>query len=394
MVSEEAVAVLVCSATIITYEVKKLLVRVHQKKSAALEEKLKEFIVEQDEMKKCMGLMMKEIQRLSKLVPDKFDDLLNQMRNFMQNLYDGLPIPPPGVEKEPEATKDTELLSTEDIQPLSVQEPPQDSDIRQLIEECSTKVSEEQKQKMENTQVKNVTEQLAERRNHAEKSLQNFRVIHKNSISLKNTSQISSVHAVAPILSTKEPEHSPSMGYENPNTTPKIESHEIIKSGVEELVLILSENEVTLEDKRECDVPIFENSPVCDNHYDIFSDSKDDDDISVYDDFEDVEYVEASLSDPEIVSVEEENDVNQEEEEDNPSLPQPPPEPPDDELDLEPDSGEDISLVINKNDEDDDYFPLMFVIQFFLPYLIFPEISPLFIFAESEDIIFDPGISI
>nr|GEZ00791.1 hypothetical protein [Tanacetum cinerariifolium] len=57
----------------------------------------------------------------------------------------------------------------------------------------------------------------------------------------------------------------------------------------------------------ECDVPISENSPVCDNHSDIFSDSKIDDDISVYDDdFEDVEYVEASLLDPEIVSVEEE----------------------------------------------------------------------------------------
>nr|GEY29908.1 reverse transcriptase domain-containing protein [Tanacetum cinerariifolium] len=37
--------------------------------------------------------------------------------------YNGPPIPPPGVEKEPEATKDTELPSTEDIQPLSVQVP-------------------------------------------------------------------------------------------------------------------------------------------------------------------------------------------------------------------------------------------------------------------------------
>nr|GEX64520.1 hypothetical protein [Tanacetum cinerariifolium] len=37
--------------------------------------------------------------------------------------YDGPPIPPPGVEKEPEATKDTELPSTEDIQPPSVQVP-------------------------------------------------------------------------------------------------------------------------------------------------------------------------------------------------------------------------------------------------------------------------------
>nr|GFB47444.1 hypothetical protein [Tanacetum cinerariifolium] len=123
------------------------------------------------------------------------------------------------------------------------EEPPQDSDIRQLIrEECCIEVCEEQKQKMENTilelvenfrhkelfcmhdnvddliesalnskllsinsnsqrldkkeqEVKNVVEQPAERGTCVEKSLQNFRVIHKSSISLNNTSQISLVHA-------------------------------------------------------------------------------------------------------------------------------------------------------------------------------------------------------
>nr|GFB65463.1 hypothetical protein [Tanacetum cinerariifolium] len=59
---------------------------------------------------------------------------------------------------------------------------------------------------------------------------------------------------LAPILSTKELEYSPSMGYEHPNTTLEMESDEIIKSGVEELVPIISKNEVTLEDKRECNV--------------------------------------------------------------------------------------------------------------------------------------------
>nr|GEY08741.1 hypothetical protein [Tanacetum cinerariifolium] len=178
------------------------------------------------------------------------------------------------------------------------EEPPQDFDIRKLIrEECCVKVCEEQKQSMEDTmlelvkifrqkeflcihdnvedliesdlnskllsinsqhlekeqqEVKEVIEQLAERGNRIEKSLQNFRIIHKSSIS-SNTSQISSIHAVAPILSTKEPEYSPSMGYENSNTTLETESNEIMKSGVGELVPILSENEVTLEDKRECD---------------------------------------------------------------------------------------------------------------------------------------------
>nr|GEU78576.1 hypothetical protein [Tanacetum cinerariifolium] len=127
-----------------------------------------------------------------------------------------------------------------------------------------------------------------ERRNRIIESLQNFSVIHKSSTSLKNTSQISLVHAVTPILSTKEPEYSPSMG----------------------------ENEVTSEDKKECDMPVCENSPICDDRSEIFSDSNNDDDISSDDDaFEDIEYVEASLPDPEIVSVEEENDVFVEEEE-------------------------------------------------------------------------------
>nr|GFA43944.1 hypothetical protein [Tanacetum cinerariifolium] len=210
--------------------------------------------------------------------------------------------------------------------------PPQDFDIRQLIrEECCIEVCEEKRQKMENTilelvkicqqkelycmhdniddliesalnfkllsinsqrlnkekqEVKNVVKQPAERGTRIIKSLHNFRVIHKSSISLNNTSQISPVHAVASILSTKEPEYSLSMGYEHPNTIPKTESDEIIKSGVEELVPIPSKWEVTSEDKM------------------------DDDDA-----FEDIEYVEASLPDPEIVSVEDENDVYQEEEE-------------------------------------------------------------------------------
>nr|GEX90203.1 hypothetical protein [Tanacetum cinerariifolium] len=42
--------------------------------------------------------------------------------------YDGPPIPPPVVEKEPEATKDTELPNTENIQPLSVQVPEKDKE--------------------------------------------------------------------------------------------------------------------------------------------------------------------------------------------------------------------------------------------------------------------------
>nr|GFC91939.1 hypothetical protein [Tanacetum cinerariifolium] len=78
-------------------------------------------------------------------------------------------------------------------------------------------------------------------------------------------------------LPTEEPEYSLSMGYEHLNTTLKTESDEIIKSGVEELVPIPTACEVTSEDKRECDVPVFENSLIFYDHSEIFSDSNNDD---------------------------------------------------------------------------------------------------------------------
>nr|GFC85837.1 hypothetical protein [Tanacetum cinerariifolium] len=96
-------------------------------------------------------------------------------------------------------------------------------------------------------EVKNVEEQPAERRNHAEDT---------------------------PILSIKEPENSLSMGYEHLSITPEMESDEVTESNAKNLLPIPSECEVTSEDKRECD------ELVCDNHSDTFSDSKIDDDIS------------------------------------------------------------------------------------------------------------------
>nr|GEW09229.1 hypothetical protein [Tanacetum cinerariifolium] len=170
-----------------------------------------------------------------------------------------------------------------------------------------------QRLEKEHQEVKNVVEQPVERENYSIQSLQNFKVVHKSSISFKNTSQISLIHAITPVLSTKEPEHLLSMGYEHLSITPETESDEVTESNAENLLPIPSECEVTLEDKRECDFPISEKSPVCDNHSDTFSDSKIDDDILVYDvDFEDIEYVEASLIDPKIISVEGENDVEEE----------------------------------------------------------------------------------
>nr|GEZ28836.1 hypothetical protein [Tanacetum cinerariifolium] len=483
------------------------------------------------------------------------------------------------------------------------QELPQDSDIHQLIDECCEEVPEQQKQKMEDTmfdlvkichhkqflcihddadnliesaldsklllinlinsqrldkkeqEVKNVAEQPVERRNRAKKSLQNFRVIHKSSISFKNISQISSIHSIAPIQSTKEPEHLLSMGYEHFSITPETESDEITESNAENLLPIPSKYEVTLEDEIECDILA---KDVCYPVFTTFSNPffKDDDDLDFSDDEslpdEDVpaeefkiysnplfnedeinsdkldpycfnvesDFVESLLNrdtfidfsskfdfsgelahikleipksdfdfeekirlienllydnsfprPPEELNLEiadtivesipvqdgnsqqEEIDIVTEtddvlppsdetnddlsndfllgeadlflfdnwippgienvaddpEGDDNPSIPRPPLEPPDVEsfFNLKPDViAEEISDKLNKDKcfdpgreinvstkiEDDDYFPVMFVIRILLPYLILPEISHLFLSVESEDTIFDPGI--
>nr|GEU40474.1 hypothetical protein [Tanacetum cinerariifolium] len=216
--------------------------------------------------------------------------------------YDGPPIPPPVVEKEPEATKDTELPSTENIQPPSVQvsekekepvdipfdEPEATKDTElpstENIQPPSVQVSEKEKEPVDipfdvpktktnlpypsrlpsinlNSQRLNKEKQEpAERGNRIIQSLQSFRVIRESSTFFKDTSQISLVYAIASILSTKVPEYSPTMGYEHPNTTPEMKSTEIIKSGVEELVPIPSECEVTSEDESKYDMPIQDQS--------------------------------------------------------------------------------------------------------------------------------------
>nr|GEW44982.1 hypothetical protein [Tanacetum cinerariifolium] len=305
-------------------------------------------------------------------------------------------------------------------------------------------------------------QQPADRGNRNIQSLQNFRVVHKSSISLNNTSQISLIHAVATILSTKEHEHSSSIGYKNSNTTPETESDEIIKYGVEELVPILSENEVTLNDKREYieyvkallhdpeivsgeeenvvqhdveeeevdledisqiqDVVLHEkrlsithlisnieslnDNPTPDRiepdqerlNYvmknDIPDDSSNDpllEEADLFlafdnsippgiekfaDDSEgDICFLEELLIDDSILS-HESSDSNFE---DNPSVPRPPLEPPN----AETDAGEEIPVVMNDKDEfDEDY-------HFFMIDKVFSLLS-----AESEDTIFDPGISV
>nr|GEW26700.1 hypothetical protein [Tanacetum cinerariifolium] len=460
------------------------------------------------------------------------------------------------------------------------EEPSQDSNIRQLIrKECCVEVCKEQKQKMEDTilklvaicrqkelycmhdnvedliesalntkllsinsnsqrfdkeeqEVKNIVEQSVERGTCIEKSLQNFRVIPKSSISLNNTSQISSVHAIAPILSTKEPEHSLSMGYEHLSITPETESDEVTESNAKNLLPIPSEGGVTSEDESECDIlakddsspafitfsnPFFNNNDDLDSsdnkslpeenefsgelaHIDPVLQGIEEADFDfeeeirlienlLYDNSsprpleehnaeeerikkEHAEYIshmemlftinprprptvnvniiveslpifsiplEDSDSQREEInfltdtndvlppSVENDDDSEGEidvveelliddsipfpvnESSDDPSILRPPLEPPDAKFDLEPNSGEVISVIdkpnkdecfdpggeidIPTNDEDDDYFPFIFVIRSFLPYLICSKMFFSFLSAESKDTIFNPGIT-
>nr|GEY81016.1 hypothetical protein [Tanacetum cinerariifolium] len=471
--------------------------------------------------------------------------------------------------------------------------PPQDSDIHQLIDECSVEVSEEQKQSMEDTmlelvkicrqkellcihdnvndliesalnsklllinsqrldkkeqEVKNVVEQPVERGNLSIESLQNFGVIRKSSTFLKDTSQISLVHAITSILSTEEPKHSLSMGYEHISITHETESDEVTESNAKNLLPIPSECEVTSEDESERDVPTKDESlsvfttfsnPLFKDNDDITSsddESLPDEDVPAEDfkvysnplfdedeinsdkldmhcfnvesdfvesmlnrdtfidysskfdfsgelahvnpeikeanlDFEEeirlienllydnlsprppkelnaeiadtivesipslpipvqdndsqreeigivtntdnvlppgvenddsegeIDAIDDLHADNSILNSEHEYSESEESDFDDPSIPRPPPEPPDAEFDFKPDAEKEIPIVMNEKDkfdvsnkENDDYFPFMFVIRIFLPYLICSKMFLSFISVESEDTIFDPGI--
>nr|GFB37771.1 hypothetical protein [Tanacetum cinerariifolium] len=110
-----------------------------------------------------------------------------------------------------------------------------------------------------------------------------------------------------PVISTKEPDNSLSTGDEHLDTIPATESDEFIKSGVENLIPILSESDGIPEHM--CDVPFHDNSPPLDISKDQFEDfsesnkefsSTDDDSFS----FDKIDYVEASPPDSELVSSE------------------------------------------------------------------------------------------
>nr|GEU85100.1 reverse transcriptase domain-containing protein [Tanacetum cinerariifolium] len=202
----------------------------------------------------------------------KQEEFQNQMMNFMQNLnnnkvssssslpsntipnprnedksittrsgisYDGLSIPPPVVEKEPKAIRDTELSSTKNIQPLSVQVPEKEKEpVDTPFDVPKTKTNFPYPSRLLSINLN------SQRLNKEKQEVKNTVEYVSNFFGLCNRT----------ILSTKVPEYSLSMGYEHPNTTPKTESDEIIKSGVEELVPIPNECEVTSEDENNDDL--------------------------------------------------------------------------------------------------------------------------------------------
>ncbi|GJT95562.1 hypothetical protein Tco_1091080 [Tanacetum coccineum] len=115
-----------------------------------------------------------------------------------------------------------------------------------------------------------------------------------------------SSNAIAPDSPTKEPDNSLSMGDEHLSTIPETKSNKVIKSSVENLVPIPSESGGISDDT--CDVPFCDNSPLLDvlnDHFEIFSYFNDDYTSSDEDFYEDIDYIEASPTDSELVSLEE-----------------------------------------------------------------------------------------
>nr|GEU48157.1 hypothetical protein [Tanacetum cinerariifolium] len=121
-----------------------------------------------------------------------------------------------------------------------------------------------------------------------------------------NDDDVDYIIAITPVLSTKEPDNSLSMGDEHLDTILAMKSDEVIKYSVEDLVPIPSESEGIPDTM--CDVHLVNNPTPLEakDHFEIVIKSNDDisssDDDSLYN--ENIEYVEASPHDSKVVSLE------------------------------------------------------------------------------------------
>ncbi|GKB43003.1 hypothetical protein Tco_0887945 [Tanacetum coccineum] len=111
--------------------------------------------------------------------------------------------------------------------------------------------------------------------------------------------------AITPVSPIEEPDNSLSMGDKHLDTIPETESDEFIKSSVEDLVPIPSESEGIPDSV--CDVPLCNNPTPLEafkEHSETIIDYNDDSTSSDDDSYENIEYVDASPPDDEIVSLE------------------------------------------------------------------------------------------
>ncbi|GJR57124.1 hypothetical protein Tco_1499286 [Tanacetum coccineum] len=111
--------------------------------------------------------------------------------------------------------------------------------------------------------------------------------------------------AIAPVLPTKEPVNSLSIGDEHLDTILATESDKVIKSSVEDLVPIPSESEGIPDSV--CDVPLCNNPTPLEafkEHSETIIDSNNDYSLSDDDSYENIDYVDASPPNAEIVSSE------------------------------------------------------------------------------------------
>nr|GFA93507.1 hypothetical protein [Tanacetum cinerariifolium] len=229
-------------------------------------------------------------------------------------------------------------------------------------------------------------------------------------------------NAIALVLPTENLDNSLSMGDEHLDTIPKTKSDKVIKSSVEDLVPIPSESEDILDNM--CDVPFSDK-----NHFDFTgelvhidpiplgidetdSDPKDEirfieqllyDDTSSEDDsFKDIIYVEASPPDSELVSLKEDSDFSSSDDSLRSGLEVSFPSrtkifDPGIFFEVQSErflSQDTFSLTyVSLPFEEHHYLSVTYVIQTFLPYFTYLVESPFLISSESEDTIFDPGIS-
>ncbi|GKC58748.1 hypothetical protein Tco_1086346 [Tanacetum coccineum] len=110
--------------------------------------------------------------------------------------------------------------------------------------------------------------------------------------------------AITPVLPIEEPDNSLSIGNVHLDTVPATESDEVIKSSVEDLVPISSESEGV---PKICDVPLCENTTSLNalkEHSETIINSNNDYSSSEDNSYENIDYVNASTPDAEIVSLE------------------------------------------------------------------------------------------